>query len=62
MFNSFIVFINLPLLLIFFSFIGKIRAQRNIVLVAGSGFGDAADSFEYLTGHWSRKFHAAPMP
>ncbi|RLL99566.1 hypothetical protein CFD26_107307 [Aspergillus turcosus] len=28
----------------------RIRACANIVLVAGSGFGDAADSYPYLTG------------
>jgi len=41
---------------------GRIRSQRNIVLVGGSGFGDAKDSWPYLTGEWSRQFDVAPMP
>ncbi|KAJ2039514.1 fatty acid synthase alpha subunit Lsd1 [Coemansia sp. S3946] len=39
-----------------------IRACRNIVLVAGSGFGDAEGSLPYITGDWSIKFGRAPMP
>ncbi|KAJ2026711.1 fatty acid synthase alpha subunit Lsd1, partial [Coemansia sp. S85] len=39
-----------------------IRACRNIVLVAGSGFGDAEGSLPYLTGDWSTRFGRAPMP
>ncbi|KAJ2052477.1 fatty acid synthase alpha subunit Lsd1, partial [Coemansia sp. S16] len=39
-----------------------IRACRNIVLVAGSGFGDAEGSLPYLTGDWSTLFGRAPMP
>ncbi|KAJ2079283.1 fatty acid synthase alpha subunit Lsd1 [Coemansia sp. RSA 988] len=41
---------------------GAIRAQKNIVLVAGSGFGGADDTLPYLTGDWSRRFDCAPMP
>ncbi|KAI7823472.1 hypothetical protein BX661DRAFT_200159 [Kickxella alabastrina] len=41
---------------------GAIRAQRNIVLVAGSGFGGVDDTLPYLTGEWSRRFDCAPMP
>lgn len=39
-----------------------IRAQKNIVLVAGSGFGDAEGSWPYLTGDWSTKFGHSKMP
>ncbi|KAJ2867196.1 fatty acid synthase alpha subunit Lsd1 [Coemansia aciculifera] len=39
-----------------------IRACRNIVLIAGSGFGDAEGSLPYLTGDWSINFGRAPMP
>ncbi|KAJ1731799.1 fatty acid synthase alpha subunit Lsd1, partial [Coemansia biformis] len=39
-----------------------IRAQKNIVLVAGSGFGGVDDTLPYLTGDWSRRFDRAPMP
>ncbi|KAJ2824964.1 fatty acid synthase alpha subunit Lsd1, partial [Coemansia erecta] len=41
---------------------GAIRAQKNIVLVAGSGFGGVDDTLPYLTGDWTRKFDCAPMP
>ncbi|KAJ2307883.1 fatty acid synthase alpha subunit Lsd1, partial [Coemansia sp. RSA 2705] len=41
---------------------GAIRAQTNIVLVAGSGFGGVDDTLPYLTGDWSQKFDCAPMP
>ncbi|KAJ1823653.1 fatty acid synthase alpha subunit Lsd1, partial [Coemansia sp. RSA 2599] len=41
---------------------GAIRAQQNIVLVAGSGFGGVDDTLPYLTGEWSRRFDCAPMP
>lgn len=40
----------------------QIRELDNIVLVGGSGFGDAADSWPYISGAWSLKFGAAPMP
>ncbi|KAJ2229527.1 fatty acid synthase alpha subunit Lsd1, partial [Coemansia sp. RSA 485] len=39
-----------------------IRAQKNIALIAGSGFGDAEGSLPYLTGDWSVAFGYAPMP
>ncbi|PVV05312.1 hypothetical protein BB560_000171 [Smittium megazygosporum] len=39
-----------------------IRAQRNIVLVAGGGFGGVDDTLPYLTGDWSEKFDVAKMP
>lgn len=40
----------------------QIRKQRNIILVAGSGFGDAEGTYPYLTGEWSTKFDYPPMP
>ncbi|KAJ2667640.1 fatty acid synthase alpha subunit Lsd1, partial [Coemansia sp. RSA 1085] len=39
-----------------------IRTCKNIVLVAGSGFGDASGSWPYITGDWSKEFGRAPMP
>ncbi|KAJ2503686.1 fatty acid synthase alpha subunit Lsd1 [Coemansia sp. RSA 1972] len=41
---------------------GAIRNQRNIVLVAGSGFGGVDDTVPYLTGDWTQKFGCARMP
>ncbi|KAA8642645.1 uncharacterized protein ATNIH1004_011590 [Aspergillus tanneri] len=42
---------------------GRIRAYKNIVLVAGSGFGGAEDTLPYLTGEWSKAYSASsPMP
>ncbi|KAJ2829803.1 fatty acid synthase alpha subunit Lsd1, partial [Coemansia furcata] len=41
---------------------GAVRACRNIVLVAGSGFGNANGSLPYLTGDWSVALGRAPMP
>ncbi len=41
---------------------GRIRKSPNIILVAGSGFGDAEDSYPYLTGDWSRMFGYPKMP
>eukprot|EP01119_Soliformovum_irregulare_P010017 TRINITY_DN2425_c0_g2_i3.p1 TRINITY_DN2425_c0_g2~~TRINITY_DN2425_c0_g2_i3.p1 ORF type:complete len:3502 (-),score=1233.34 TRINITY_DN2425_c0_g2_i3:1297-11802(-) len=40
----------------------KIRKQSNIVLVAGSGFGDAEHSAPYLTGTWARAYGYSDMP
>ncbi|KAL2432422.1 Fatty acid synthase subunit beta [Exophiala dermatitidis] len=40
----------------------KIRRCPNVILVAGSGFGDAQSSYPYLSGQWSLKYGAAPMP
>ncbi|KAI8318135.1 hypothetical protein GQ54DRAFT_322741, partial [Martensiomyces pterosporus] len=41
---------------------GTIRSQPNVVLVAGSGFGDAEGTLPYITGDWSKRFGRAPMP
>ncbi|KAK4125894.1 beta subunit of fatty acid synthase [Parathielavia appendiculata] len=41
---------------------GRIRRQENIILVAGSGFGGADDTYPYLTGAWSTKYGYPPMP
>jgi fatty acid synthase subunit beta len=41
---------------------GRIRRSENIVLVAGSGFGGAEDTYPYLTGTWSAKYGYPPMP
>ncbi|KAI1089803.1 fatty acid synthase beta subunit [Rostrohypoxylon terebratum] len=40
----------------------KIRRCANIVLVAGSGFGGADDTYPYLSGSWATKFGSPPMP
>lgn len=39
-----------------------IRRCPNIILIAGSGFGGADDTFPYLTGSWAAKFNQPPMP
>ncbi|KAL7749388.1 fatty acid synthase alpha subunit Lsd1 [Sorochytrium milnesiophthora] len=39
-----------------------IRRHANVVLVAGSGFGGADDTIDYLTGDWSLKFKYPRMP
>jgi len=41
---------------------GRIRRASNIILVAGSGFGGAEDTYPYLTGAWSKKYGYPPMP
>lgn len=41
---------------------GQLRKQPNLILIAGSGFGDAESSYPYLTGEWSTKFQYPPMP
>ncbi|KAI0021548.1 beta subunit of fatty acid synthase [Xylariomycetidae sp. FL0641] len=41
---------------------GRIRRSENIILVAGSGFGGADDTYPYLTGDWSKKYGYPPMP
>lgn len=41
---------------------GRIRRCDNIILVAGSGFGGAEDTYPYLTGEWSHKYGYPPMP
>lgn len=40
----------------------KIRRCKNVILVAGSGFGDAADTYPYLTGNWSMEYGYPRMP
>ncbi|OLY80881.1 Fatty acid synthase subunit alpha [Smittium mucronatum] len=40
----------------------SIRAQKNIVLVVGGGFGGTDDTLPYITGDWSEKFNVAKMP
>ncbi|KAJ2750540.1 fatty acid synthase alpha subunit Lsd1, partial [Coemansia pectinata] len=40
----------------------SVRTCRNIVLIAGSGFGDTEGSLPYLTGDWSVALGRAPMP
>ena len=39
-----------------------IRSQRNVILIAGSGFGNGEESFPYLTGEWSLKYGFSAMP
>ncbi|KAI9138416.1 fatty acid synthase [Paraphysoderma sedebokerense] len=41
---------------------GLIRRHSNIVLVGGSGFGDADGTLPYLTGDWSLNFNYPQMP
>ena len=41
---------------------GAIRAFPNVVLVVGSGIGEAKQEYTYLTGVWSVPFGYAPMP
>ena len=40
----------------------RIRRCKNIVLVAGSGFGGSEDTYPYLTGTWTSRFGYPPMP
>jgi fatty acid synthase subunit beta, fungi type len=40
----------------------RIRKCPNLVLVAGSGFGGAEDTYPYLTGTWSSDYGYPPMP
>lgn len=40
----------------------QIRAQPNIVLVAGSGLGDADGTWAYLSGEWALEYGYPPMP
>lgn len=39
-----------------------IREVNNVILVAGSGFGNAASSWPYISGEWSQAFGRPPMP
>ncbi|KAJ3148374.1 3-oxoacyl-[acyl-carrier-protein] synthase [Geranomyces michiganensis] len=41
---------------------GAIRRYSNLILVVGSGFGDAQGTLPYLTGEWSTEFDHPPMP
>lgn len=41
---------------------GRIRQCENLILIAGSGFGGAEDTYPYFTGVWSTKFGYPPMP
>ena len=41
---------------------GRIRRCPNIMLVAGSGFGGAEDTYPYLTGTWAGRFGYPAMP
>lgn len=41
---------------------GRLRRCPNIILVAGSGFGGADDTYPYLTGAWSTAYKYPPMP
>ncbi|KAJ3021482.1 3-oxoacyl-[acyl-carrier-protein] synthase [Thoreauomyces humboldtii] len=41
---------------------GAIRRYSNLILVVGSGFGDAEGTLPYLSGEWSTKFDYPPMP
>ncbi|KAF2743156.1 beta subunit of fatty acid synthase [Sporormia fimetaria CBS 119925] len=40
----------------------RLRKCENLILVAGSGFGGAEDTYPYLTGVWSTQFGYPPMP
>ena len=41
---------------------GEIRECSNIVLIAGSGFGSADETYPYFTGTWARQFGRCLMP
>ncbi|KAJ5964405.1 Fatty acid synthase subunit beta [Penicillium vulpinum] len=40
----------------------QIRSHQNVILVVGSGFGNAEQTYPYLTGSWSHQFGRASMP
>lgn len=40
----------------------RIRKCSNIVLIAGSGFGNDEVAYPYLNGSWSSKYNYPPMP
>ena len=44
------------------SMYSRIRRCPNIVLIAGSGFGGAEDTYPYLNGQWAARFGYPPMP
>lgn len=39
-----------------------IREVHNVILVGGSGFGDAESSWPYISGDWSQAYGRPPMP
>ena len=41
---------------------GEIRECSNIILVAGSGFGGADETYPYFTGAWARQYGRSEMP
>ncbi|PYH93829.1 putative fatty acid synthase subunit beta [Aspergillus ellipticus CBS 707.79] len=41
---------------------GAIRACTNVILVGGSGLGEAQQAYPYLSGSWSVTHGCAPMP
>ena len=41
---------------------GEIRECSNIVLIAGSGFGNADETYPYFTGTWARQLGRCLMP
>ena len=41
---------------------GEIRECSNIVLVAGSGFGSADETYPYFSGTWARQYGRCEMP
>lgn len=41
---------------------GRLRRHDNIVLIAGSGFGGAEDTYPYITGEWAKAYGYPPMP
>ena len=40
----------------------EIREQKNIILVAGSGFGDGVGTWPYLCGSWADDYSLPHMP
>ena len=40
----------------------EIRRHSNVILVVGSGFGGAEDTYPYLTGTWAHQFGRCLMP
>ena len=40
----------------------EIRRVSNVILIVGSGFGGAEDTFPYLTGTWAHQFGRCLMP
>ena len=41
---------------------GELRECSNIILVAGSGFGGADETYPYFTGTWARQYGRSDMP